>query len=146
MSSSSFSAQAATSEACEDNPSGERNAQLILDGPVELCPQCYPDVPRGVVLDWKLAHRRSCGCEDSLNSEGPYPSLDELTAGMRCERMRGPTWWIMPRHPTQPNLDAWFDEITPEAQKRVILLDWDANGLYASMGWAPSARRRPSLA
>ena len=31
-------------EACEDNPSGERNAQLILDGPVELCPQCYPDV------------------------------------------------------------------------------------------------------
>ena len=31
-------------EACEDNPRGERNAQLIFDGPVELCPQCYPDV------------------------------------------------------------------------------------------------------
>ena len=41
----------------------------------------------------------------------------------------------MLRYPKHPNLDASFDEITPEAQQRAILLDWDANALDASMGW-----------
>ena len=58
-SSSSFSAQAATTS-MRGQSEWERNAQLILDGPVELCPQCYPDVL--VVSDW-TARRRSCGCE-----------------------------------------------------------------------------------
>ena len=87
-----------------------------------------------VVSDWTRSEVE-LRLRDWLNSEGPYPSLDELIEECGVNELRGPTRRIMLRYPTQPNLDAWFDQITPEAQKRAILLDWDANGLDASMGW-----------
>ena len=58
--------------------------------------------------------------------------------------LRGPTRRIMLRYPTQPNLDAWFDEITPGAQKRAILLDWDATASTAR--WAGAICSSAALA
>ena len=69
-----------------------------------------------------------------FNGPGPYPSFDELSCWPLNE-FTGRSCRIVLRYPLQPAFVDWLDEVIPAAQKRALLLELDANGLDASMGW-----------
>ncbi len=70
-----------------------------------------------------------------FDGPGPYPSFEAFVVLAGVNEFTGPELRIVLRYPLQPAFVDWLDEVTPAAQKRALLLELDANGLDASMGW-----------